>query len=130
MLVACEKRCWNGTASRKAKSTCTPGSATRSSLSSSRSWRLSRSCSSVSRSATGANAIGPGLAAALALGGRTQPRQRLADEPRDLHLGDADALPDLRLRHVLYEAQAQDLALAGADGLHEPVERGAVLGET
>ena len=41
--VTSAKRCENGTASRKAKSTCTPGSATRSSLRSSISSRLTRS---------------------------------------------------------------------------------------
>ena len=46
---------------------------------------------------------------------RAQPRDRLADDPRDLHLRDADALADLRLREVLLEAQAQDLALARRD---------------
>src|SRR3954466_7558327 len=122
---ASPKRFWNGTASRKAKSTCTPGSATRSSLSSSRSWRLSRSCSSRSRSATSAGT----LPAAWVVGGGAQPGQRLADQARDLHLRDADALADLRLGHVLDEPQPQHLALAGADRLHEAVERGAVLGE-
>src|SRR3954471_1359717 len=115
------KRCWNGTASRKANRTCTPGSATRSSLSSSMSWRLSRSCSASSRSAKRENLT---LLRSLA-----KARQRLADKARDLHLRDPDALADLGLRHVLDEAQAQHLALARADGLHEPVERRAVLGQ-
>src|SRR5947208_4871913 len=129
-LVISPKRAWNGTASRKANSTCTPGSATRSSLSSSRSWRLSCSCSSSSR--RGGSAIRgrvTRLAASLTFGRCAQSRQRLADQPRDLHLRDADALPDLGLRHVLDKAQAQHLALARADDLHEPVERRAVLGE-
>src|SRR5689334_19151504 len=58
-----------------------------------------------------------------------QPRERLADQPRDLHLRDADALADLRLRHVLGEAQAQDLALARTQAEHQPVEGRSVLGE-
>src|SRR5438105_12553184 len=124
-LVGCAKPVWHGTASRKANSTCTPGRATRISLSSSMRWRLSRSCSSASRSTVAAigrttTPFGE-LAAALGLGRGAQAGQRLADQPRDLHLRDADALADLGLRHVLHEAQAQHLALARADRLHEAV---------
>src|SRR3954451_11573759 len=115
------KRCWNGTASRKANRTCTPGSATRSSLSSSMSWRLSRSCSASSRSAKRENLT--------LLRGLANARQRLADQARDLHLRDPDALADLGLRHVLDEAQAQHLALPRADRHQQPVERRAVLSQ-
>ena len=48
-----------------------------------------------------------GLAGQLA-----QTLQRAAQQPRDLHLRDADPLGDLRLREILPEAQEQDLALA------------------
>ena len=51
-------------------------------------------------------------AVALVLGDRPQPRERAPDQPRDVHLRDADALGDLGLRHVLDEAQVQDQALA------------------
>ena len=42
----------------------------------------------------------------------TQLLQRLAEQARDLHLGDADAGRDLRLGQFLHEPQAQDQALA------------------
>ena len=58
-----------------------------------------------------------------------QARDRLADDARDLHLRDADALADLGLREVLVEAQAQHLALARRDRAHEVLERRAVLGQ-
>src|SRR4051794_27041488 len=105
------------TASRNAKSTCTPGMTTRVSCNSWSSWRLRRSLSSSS------------LVVIRLIGGRAQPAQRLADDPRDLHLRDADALPDLGLREVLLEAQPQHLALTRRDGAEQPPERRAVLGE-
>src|SRR4051794_16444566 len=60
---------------------------------------------------------------------RAQAGDRLADDPRDLHLRDADALADLGLRQVLLEAQPQDLALAGGHRAHELLERRAALGQ-
>src|SRR3954452_17436705 len=54
---------------------------------------------------------------------------RLADDPRHLHLRYADALADLGLRQVFLEAQPQHLALARGDRPHELLERRAVLGE-
>src|SRR3954449_8945021 len=56
-----------------------------------------------------------------------QPREGLADEPRDLHLRDTDALGDLGLRHVALEAQAQDLAVALAEDVEGVVEQDADL---
>src|ERR687888_668531 len=38
--------------------------------------------------------------------------ERAADQPRHVHLRDADLLRDLRLRQALEEAQVEDLALA------------------
>ena len=46
-----------------------------------------------------------------------------------MHLGDADAGPDLRLGEVLVEAQAQHLALAIAEDAHQALDRRGVLGE-
>jgi hypothetical protein len=43
--------------------------------------------------------------------GRREPRERLADEPRDVHLGDADPT-DLCLREVFLKAQSKDEAFA------------------
>src|SRR5918998_6479209 len=63
------------------------------------------------------------------LGLLAQPRDRLADDPRDVHLGDADAGADLRLGQVLGEAQPQHLALSLREHGHEPVHGGGVLGE-
>src|SRR4029450_13441446 len=60
---------------------------------------------------------------------RAQSRHGLADEARDLHLRDADALADLGLGEVLLEAQAQHLALARSDSAQELGERRAVLGQ-
>ena len=63
------------------------------------------------------------------LGGLAQPRDRLADDARHVHLRDADALADLGLREVLGEAQPQHLALAVAQHAHQPLDRGRVLGD-
>ena len=52
----------------------------------------------------------------------------LADQARDVHLRDADARADLRLREVLLEAQAQHLALAVGEHAHQALDRGGVLG--
>src|SRR5689334_16335106 len=54
---------------------------------------------------------------------------RLADETRDVHLRDADAGADLRLRQVLGEAQPEHLALALGEDAHEPLDGGRVLGD-
>src|SRR5690349_2401286 len=37
--------------------------------------------------------------------------ERAGEQPGDLHLGDAELLADLRLRHVLVKAHQQDLLL-------------------
>ena len=63
------------------------------------------------------------------LGDRAQPLERAADEPRDVHLGDADALGDLGLREVLDEAQVQHDAVARRQRLQRRRDRGAVLDE-
>ena len=59
----------------------------------------------------------------LAVDVRPQAHQRLADDPRDLHLRDADALGDLRLREVLPEAQPQHLAVADRQHPERVVEQ-------
>src|SRR4051794_20420110 len=61
------------------------------------------------------------------LGGVAQAVHRLADDPRDVHLADADALPDLGLGEVLGEAQPQHLALALGQHAHQALDRGRVL---
>src|SRR5215218_7315892 len=53
--------------------------------------------------------------------------ERAADQPRDVHLRQADALGDLRLRQSLLEAHAQDLALALRQVVERRTERRAVL---
>ena len=58
-----------------------------------------------------------------------QPGDRLPDQARDVHLGDADPLADLRLRQVLLEAQPQHLALAVGQHAHQPLDGGGVLGQ-
>src|SRR3954471_8261815 len=57
-----------------------------------------------------------------------EPGEGLADQARDLHLGDADAIGDLGLRHVLFEAQPQHLAVPGAEHAERAVEQRAHLG--
>src|SRR5829696_5652398 len=56
-----------------------------------------------------------------------QAADRLADQAGDVHLGDADALADLRLGQVLLEAQAEHLALAVREHAHQALDRGRVL---
>src|SRR4051812_31361899 len=63
----------------------------------------------------------------LILRGVAQPVDGLADDARDVHLADADALPDLGLREVLGEAQAQHLALALVEHAHQALDRRRVL---
>ena len=50
-----------------------------------------------------------------------------AEDPRDLHLRDADPLADLALRQVLDEAQVQDLAVALRQRLEPLLEHHVVL---
>src|SRR5213076_1796430 len=57
-----------------------------------------------------------------------QPGQRLADEPGDLHLRDADALGDLRLGQILHEAEVQDAAVALVEHVAQRAQRGDLLG--
>src|SRR6476469_10512006 len=59
---------------------------------------------------------------------RAQAGQRLADQARDLHLRDADALADLSLREILAEAQLQHDALTLGDAREQGLERRARLG--
>src|SRR3954447_7211536 len=58
-----------------------------------------------------------------------EPGDRAPDDARHVHLGDAHALPDLRLCEVLAEAQPQDLALAVGEHAHQALDGGRVLGE-
>src|SRR4051795_2733570 len=112
------KPCWKATASRNANRTWTPGMTTRVSCSSWSSWRLRRLFSSSSWWLF--------VVVIRLLSGRAEPAERLADDPRDLHLGYPDALSDLGLCQILLEAQPQDLALARRDRAQEAAERGAV----
>src|SRR2546421_1704910 len=56
------------------------------------------------------------------------PLQRAADQTRDVHLRDADALRDLRLCEALLKPHAQDLALALRERRQRGLQRGAVVG--
>src|SRR6186997_957637 len=53
--------------------------------------------------------------------------QRAANQPRDVHLRDADLLGDLRLGQAFEEAQVQDLALPLVEDTETRCEDGAVL---
>src|SRR6266480_7740978 len=53
--------------------------------------------------------------------------QRAADEPRDVHLRDADLLRDLGLRQPLEEPQVEDLPLALVEDPEARREDGEVL---
>src|SRR6266536_1146755 len=53
--------------------------------------------------------------------------QRAPDQPRHVHLRDADLLRNLRLRQPLEEAQVEDLALALVEHAEAGREHGAVL---
>src|SRR5829696_5578714 len=64
------------------------------------------------------------------LRGLAQPRDGLPQQPRDVHLREADAVAYLRLREVLFEAQPQDLPLAVAEDRHHRLDGGGVLGLT
>src|SRR3954452_4854702 len=135
------KRCWNGTVSRKPKRICTPGIATRSSLRSSIICRLRRSCSSSLRSSrrscSPAGVMPRGYARAPRDSSRACDRldrvahrvDRAADEPRDVHLRDADGTGDLALGEALVVAQADDLALALAEAVEAATEQDPLLGE-
>ena len=76
------------------------------------------------RVTVGSPAASPPASASLA-----QLRDRLADEARDVHLRDADALADLGLGEVLREAQPQDLALALGQHAHQALDGRGVLGD-
>src|SRR3954451_17986816 len=76
--------------------------------------------------------------AALAPGARRLPRrapsgaralERHAQDPRDLHLRDADMLADLALREVLDEAQVEDAVLARRERAHAAAHDVAALDE-
>src|SRR5512135_1372724 len=60
-------------------------------------------------------------------GARAQTRERLTYETGDLHLGDADALADLRLGEILRETQPQHRALTLGDARHQRLQGGAFL---
>src|SRR3954447_13992032 len=62
-------------------------------------------------------------------GDRTQALEGAPDQPGDVHLGDADAVGDLRLREVLHEAQMQHDAVARRQRLKRRRDRRAVLDE-
>src|SRR4051794_38020747 len=59
------------------------------------------------RTSSHAASVGP-----LGLHHRLELLERLADQPRDVHLRDAEDRADLSLLEVLLEAQPQDLAVA------------------
>src|SRR3954466_2136346 len=54
---------------------------------------------------------------------------RAADQPRDVHLRDADGTGDLALGEALVVAQADDLALALAEAVEAATEQDPLLGE-
>src|SRR4051812_16490119 len=58
---------------------------------------------------------------------RAEPRQRAAQQPRDLHLRDARPAGDLGLREVLDEAQVQQLAIAIVEQVAQAAEGDDVL---
>src|SRR3954470_16462138 len=69
----------------------------------------------------------PGLANNSRVGGGAQHLDRLADEARDLHLGEPDALADLGLGHLAPEAQVQDQPFALGQQAQELVDDGGIL---
>ena len=65
------------------------------------------------------------------LRGLAQLRDGLPQQPRDVHLREADAVAYLGLGEVLFEAQPQDLPLAVAEGTRRHrLDGGGVLGLT
>ena len=56
------------------------------------------------------------------------PVERAANQARHVHLGDADFLGDLGLRHSLGEAHPENLALALGKSRERRLQRSAVLG--
>jgi hypothetical protein len=54
----------------------------------------------------------PGLGIGPFAGGVAESLYRPADQPRDVHLREPDALCDLRLGQPVLEAHAEDLAVA------------------
>src|SRR3954469_3678428 len=135
------KRCWNGTVRRKPNRIWTPGIATRSSLRSSIIWRFRRSWSSSLRSSRRSGSRAVDIAARYARARRDSSRarhgvdrlahrvDRAADQPRHVHLRDADGAGDLALREALVEAQAHDLTLALAQAVEAGAQQHAMLGE-
>src|SRR5215216_5660313 len=68
-----------------------------------------------------ARAVSCGIVSGLA-----QPLDRRSDDPRDLHLRDAEARADLRLRQILGEAQPQHVTVSIAEDAHQVLDvRGA-----
>jgi hypothetical protein len=63
------------------------------------------------------------------VGGEAELGEGVAQDARDLHLADADDLADLGLGQVLFEAQADDLALAGCQGSRERGDGRALFGD-
>src|SRR4051794_29249130 len=61
------------------------------------------------------------------LGDGPQARERAADQARDLHLGDAYPVGDLRLGHVLGEAQVEHDLIALGQGLQRGLDGRLVL---
>src|SRR3954452_16061395 len=60
-------------------------------------------------------------------GDRPQPLERAAQQPRHVHLRDADLLGDLVLEHVVLEAHLEDQALALRERTHPGGQRAAVV---
>src|ERR1044072_2184091 len=55
--------------------------------------------------------------------------ERAADQPRHVHLRDADLLGDLRLRQPLEEAQVENPPLALVEDTETGLEHGPILGD-
>src|SRR5215216_1256846 len=64
-----------------------------------------------------ARAVSCGIVSGLA-----QPLDRRSDDPRDLHLRDAEARADLRLRQILGEAQPQHVTVSIAEDAHQVLD--------
>src|SRR3954452_25190542 len=91
-------------------------------------WTLARCSHAVIPGETGVvSANTSGLSGVLS--DRTQALERAPDQPGDVHLGDAHALRDLRLREVLHEPQVQHDAVARRQRLQRRLDRRAVLDE-
>lgn len=55
-------------------------------------------------------------------------RERVAEQPGDLHLADAEAVADRRLRQIFLEAEPHDLTLPPRQRRHETGKHHAILG--